>query len=210
MALFQRARSNSEAAVRTDGANVQAQLNLSNHHRAIGTLLKETGKPTEALESYARALAIRRKLASEHPANSGFLNIRGALPQRHRDSEKGAGQAGRGDGVVRAGPRDPKQLQTAPYASGCPASAAPPTIAVAALLGLSRWCRHHSQQPGASPCAGTGPDRSPPTLEADEPAPQRPAPLGPTHSEPAARTCSPRRTVARPAPTDGRASGGQP
>ena len=42
------------------------------------------------------------------------------------------------------------------------ASAAPPTIAVSALLGLSRWCRQHTQQPGASPCAGIGPDRSPP------------------------------------------------
>ncbi len=74
LALYQKARSNSEAAVRTDGANVQAQVNLSNHHWAIGKLLKETGNPAEALESYARALAIRRRLADLHPADPGFLN----------------------------------------------------------------------------------------------------------------------------------------
>jgi tetratricopeptide (TPR) repeat protein/tRNA A-37 threonylcarbamoyl transferase component Bud32 len=74
LALFQKARSNSEAAVRADGANVLAQVNLSNHHWAIGKLLEETGKPAEALESCKRALAIRRRLADEHPADPGFLN----------------------------------------------------------------------------------------------------------------------------------------
>jgi tetratricopeptide (TPR) repeat protein/predicted Ser/Thr protein kinase len=82
LALYQKARLNSEAAVRADGANVQAQVNLSNHHWAIGRLLKETGKPAEALESYARALPIRRKLADEHPADPGFLN---SLANYHND-----------------------------------------------------------------------------------------------------------------------------
>jgi serine/threonine protein kinase len=74
MALFQKARSNSEAAVRADGANMQAQVNLSNHHRAIGKLLIEAGKRSESLESYARALTIQRNLADLHPADPGFLN----------------------------------------------------------------------------------------------------------------------------------------
>ena len=196
--------------------------------------------------------------------------------------------------------------RTAPQVSGYPASAAPPTIAVAALLGLARWCRQRGQQSGVSPCADTDPDQSPPVLKRPSPhlnadlwtqlfsdvscialwissekiltrlysilhwfhkrlevnvknprenrcfqtvivfsfnlfdnlntciellkiaarliivstsvnnemwvklRPQRPDPLGPTHRRPAARTRSPRRTVARPAPTDGRPSGGQP
>jgi hypothetical protein len=116
-----------------------------------------------------------------------------------------AGHCGRPDTA-----RPPKHRHTAHQVSGYPASAAPPTIAVAALLGLARWCRQCGQQQGASPCAGTGPDQSPPIPEAAQPAPQRPAPLGPTHPQPAARSRSPRRTVARPAPTDGRPSGGQP
>src|SRR5262249_60771836 len=87
---------------------------------------------------------------------------------------------------------------------------AQPPIAVAALLGLARWCRQHGQQQGASPCADTGPNQSPPIPEAAEPATQQPAPLGPTRPGPTASTRSPRRTLARPASTDGRPSGGQP
>jgi tetratricopeptide (TPR) repeat protein len=74
MALFQKARSNSEAVVRADGANMHAQVNLSNHHQAIGKLLLEAGKRAESLESYAQALTIQRKLADLHPADPGFLN----------------------------------------------------------------------------------------------------------------------------------------
>jgi hypothetical protein len=106
--------------------------------------------------------------------------------------------------------RPPKHRHSAPQASGYPNSAAPPTIAVAALLGLARWCRQHGQQQGASPCADTSPNQSPPASEAARPEPERTAPLGPTHPWPAARTRSPRRASARPASTDGRPSGGQP
>src|SRR5262245_26449176 len=91
--------------------------------------------------------------------------------------------------------RRPKRRHTAPQVRGYPISAAPPTIAVAALLGLARWCQQHPQQPGASPCAGTGPDQSPLVPEAAQPPPQRPAPLGPTLPRPAPRTRATRRTT---------------
>jgi serine/threonine protein kinase/tetratricopeptide (TPR) repeat protein len=73
LALFEKARSNSEAAVRADRANIQAQVNLSKHHWAIGKLLDETGKPAEAMQSFERAMAIRKKLADENPADTGSL-----------------------------------------------------------------------------------------------------------------------------------------
>ncbi len=72
--LYKKARSNSEGALRADGANSLARVNLSNHHWDIGKLLQATGKPAEALESCERALAIRRRLADLHAADPGFLN----------------------------------------------------------------------------------------------------------------------------------------
>ena len=73
LALFLKAVSNSEAAVRADGTNVQAHMNLSNHHWDIGALLKQIGKPAESEESYRRALAIRQRLADEHPDDADLL-----------------------------------------------------------------------------------------------------------------------------------------
>ncbi len=75
LSLYEKARSNSEAALSEDGTNQLAQRNLANHNWDIGKLLKETGKPAEALESFERALAIRKKFASEHPDDAGSLKI---------------------------------------------------------------------------------------------------------------------------------------
>jgi tetratricopeptide (TPR) repeat protein len=74
LALFQKAWSSSESAVRADGANVQAQMNLALHHSAMGQLRKETGKPAEAVESYLRAAAVRKRIADENPADLVNLN----------------------------------------------------------------------------------------------------------------------------------------
>ncbi len=82
LALYEKARSNSEAAVRAYGALVPAQVNLSNHYWAIGKLLQETGRPAEALESCERALAIRMKLDNQNPADTGSLKI---LADYHND-----------------------------------------------------------------------------------------------------------------------------
>jgi serine/threonine protein kinase len=73
LALYLKARSNSEDAVRTDGNNIQAQVNLSKHNWAIGELLQENEKSDEAVQSFERALAIRKKLADENPGDTGSL-----------------------------------------------------------------------------------------------------------------------------------------
>ncbi len=62
-----------------------------------------------------------------------------------------------------------------------PLQLGPPTIAVTAMLGLTRWCGQHDQQPGVFRCMDSGPDQSSPTPEAAEPATHRPARLGSTH-----------------------------
>jgi hypothetical protein len=94
--------------------------------------------------------------------------------------------------------------------SGYSASAGPPTIAVAALLRLSRWCRQRSDVSGEPSCGDEHPQQRPPARGSGGPGQTDPAPLGPTPPRPAGPPRSPRRTVARPTPTDGRPSGGQP
>jgi tetratricopeptide (TPR) repeat protein/predicted Ser/Thr protein kinase len=74
LTLLELACTNSEAAVRADGRAVEYQVFLANHHATIGLVLKETGKLAESRESYGRALAIRRQLANDHPADPGFLD----------------------------------------------------------------------------------------------------------------------------------------
>ena len=104
-----------------------------------------------------------------------------------------------------------KHSHNAPQVSDYPASVAPPTIAVAALLGLARWCRQRSDVPGDPSCGDRHPRQRPPARRSgEEPGQTDPAPLGPTHPGPAGPPGSPRWTVTRPALTDGRPSGGQP
>jgi hypothetical protein len=103
-----------------------------------------------------------------------------------------------------------KHSHNAPQVSGYPASAGPPTIAVAALLRLSRWCRQRSDVPGEASCGDEHPQQRPPARESGGPCQPDPAPLGPTLPRPAGPPRSPRRTVARPASPDGRPAGGQP
>ena len=135
----------------------------------------------------------------------------GAPPPRH--PPRGGRSRPRWCGCRRGrrirGPRA-KHSHNAPQVSGYPASAAPPTIAVAALLGLARWCRRRCDVPGEPSCGDRSPQQLPPAPRWGEPGPTDPAPLGPTHPRPAGPPRSPRRTVARPAPPDGRPSGGQP
>ena len=54
--------------------------------------------------------------------------------------------------------------------SGYPASAGPPTIAVAALLRLSRWCRQRSDVPGEPSCGDEHPQQPPPLVGRENPA----------------------------------------
>ncbi|MGO9924553.1 MAG: protein kinase domain-containing protein [Isosphaeraceae bacterium] len=72
LALFEQARSNSEAAVRADGKALHYQVSLANHLDAIGILLRETGKPAESIDSFRRAITIRRKLVDNNPGAPSF------------------------------------------------------------------------------------------------------------------------------------------
>ncbi len=72
LALFEQARSNSEAAVRADGKVLHYQVNLANHLDAIGILLREAGNLAEAMDSHRRAMEIRKKLADNNPVNPSF------------------------------------------------------------------------------------------------------------------------------------------
>ena len=47
-------------------------MNLANHLDAIGILLRETGNPAEAMDSYRRAMEIRKKLADNNPGVPSF------------------------------------------------------------------------------------------------------------------------------------------
>src|SRR5512147_2742762 len=105
--------------------------------------------------------------------------------------------------------RSTKHPHTAPQASGYPASAPSPTIAVAALLELARWSRQRVQHQGVLSCTGTRPDRSPPATEPPEPTTDSAPTLGSTHHHPAATTRATRRALARPTLGDGRPSGGR-
>ena len=103
-----------------------------------------------------------------------------------------------------------KHSHNAPQVSGYSASAGPPTIAVAALLRLSRWCRQRSDVRGEASCGDKHPQQRPPARGSGEPGHTDPAPLGPTQPRSAGSPCPTRRTAACPTPTDGRPSGGQP
>src|SRR5262249_52966152 len=46
----------------------------------------------------------------------------------------------------------PKRSHTAPQVGSCLVSSTPPTIALAALLGLARWCQSHRAHQGGTPC----------------------------------------------------------
>ncbi len=52
----------------------QFQDNLALNHLNIGSLLRASGKPTEAMMSYEAALAIHQKLADSNPNISEFQN----------------------------------------------------------------------------------------------------------------------------------------
>ena len=89
----------------------------------------------------------------------------GAPPPRHpprggRSRARWCGcRCGRRIRALRA-----KHSHNAPQVSGYPASAAPPTIAVAALLGLARWCRQRSDVPGDPSCGDRHPQQRPPPV----------------------------------------------
>jgi hypothetical protein len=157
-----------------------------------------------------------RRRESERAGDSlsatGLVRAGSSRPRRGRSGRwRGhrAWSSGGWRGRQCAGP-SPKHLHIAPQVRSYPASVAPPTIAVAALLELARWMREHVQLPGAPPCVDPSPDRSPPDPESADLAPDGPAPLGPAHPSPAATPGASGRPASRPASGDGRSSGGRP
>src|SRR5262249_13241122 len=73
LALYEQARSHSEAAVRANGDVFMFQIFLSNHCYSIGHLQRELGKPAEALAAYDQVRLINERLAGAHPESPNYF-----------------------------------------------------------------------------------------------------------------------------------------
>ena len=63
-----------------NATDTEFQSELAASHHNIGDALMESGKPAEALEAYEAALAIRERLAREHPESPKYASDLGGLP----------------------------------------------------------------------------------------------------------------------------------
>src|SRR3954469_14349750 len=94
--------------------------------------------------------------------------------------------AGRSAACTSGGGRGRFTKQTTAQAVACTSEAAPPRIAVAALLQLAQWCQaRHTTQQGGTPCPTTPGHVCPPVSDGDHTAAALDpalgaAPLGPT------------------------------
>ena len=70
--LPQRRSRSQQKLVDDNPAVTQFRLFLAKHHSSLGTLLSNTGKPSEAEAEYRTAMAIEQKLADDNPAVTQF------------------------------------------------------------------------------------------------------------------------------------------
>src|SRR4051812_37194287 len=87
--------------------------------------------------------------------------------------------AGRSAACTSGGGRGRSAKQTTAQAVACTSEAAPPRIAVAALLQLAQWCQaRHTTQQGGTPCPTTPGHVCPPVSDGDHTAATPDAALG--------------------------------
>src|SRR5262249_14239655 len=70
--VLRQARSDQEVLAAAPGSTASDRLDLANTIQAIGRLLLETSRAPEAEVEYRKVLAIRRKMADDHPAVAEF------------------------------------------------------------------------------------------------------------------------------------------
>ena len=96
-----------ERLAKEDPSDTRLQVRLAESHNSKGHLERETGGFPEALASYERARVIRERLAQQDPRSTEFRRSLAASYNNIAILQNGYAPTGRGDGLARAGPRDP-------------------------------------------------------------------------------------------------------
>ena len=177
MAAYDRARSAVTAGDGGPPASTAARSAFALSQYRIGRLMSQTGKTAEALAAHEAAMAIRRKLADDHPAVTDFQPRPGRQPHRHRRTSERNGSTRRGAWRLtrpawRSGGNSPTIIPTSPSSGAFWLRATPPLAHFWGIRGSRPMPWHRMRR--AWPSGGNSPR---PTLPwpSSRPTCQRPS-----------------------------------